>query len=130
MTLPYAITRKRNPTTGDGLMAPPPHANEWAVSTAPMTEVVAMTMRTQLGACVVDLGLGVDWQAINRLITGAASTARYVIEQGLARYVGAGLITNVVVTADVIATRVEWTVNFTDPRTQTRPRIAGNRSLS
>ncbi len=130
MTLPYAITRKRNPTTGDGLMAPPPHANEWAVSTAPMTEVVAMTMRTQLGACVVDLGLGVDWQAINRLITGAASTARYVIEQGLARYVGAGLITNLVVAADVIGTRVEWTVTFTDPRMQTRPRIAGSRTLT
>jgi|DEB19_MinimDraft_3_1074340.scaffolds.fasta_scaffold31742_2 hypothetical protein len=130
MTTPYAYTRSREPSTGDVLMAPPPRANRWLPAAAPMAQVVAMTMRTQLGACAVDLGLGVNWRSIEKLSTGAAATARFVIEQGLARYVAAALITNVVVSAVVTGSRVEWDVAFTDPRTQTRPRITGTRSLS
>jgi hypothetical protein len=111
-------------------MSPAPYANLWLPAQAPMAQVVAMVMRSQLGGCAVDPGLGVNWKAIDRLTTGAAATARFVIEQGLARYVSTGLITNLVVTADVAGSRVEWVVTYTDPRTQARPRITGTRSLT
>ena len=125
----YAYTRKRSPSSGEPVMDVAPNANRWAASRAPMTEVVAMVMRSQLGGCALDPGLGVNWKAIDRLSTGAASTARFVIEQGLARYVSAGLLTNLVVGAVVAGSRVEWEVTFTDPRAQTRPRITGSRTL-
>jgi hypothetical protein len=130
MTTPYTITRKRAPTTGEPLMAAAPNANRWAIAAAPMTEPVAMTMRSQLGACALDPSLGVNWRAIDKLRTGASATARFVIEQALARYVTAGLIANVVVAAEVVGARVEWDVAFTDPRTKTRPRITGSRTLT
>jgi hypothetical protein len=130
MTAPYAYTRSRAPSTGDVLMSPAPYANLWLPAQAPMAQVVAMVMRSQLGGCAVDPGLGVNWKGIDRLTTGAAATARFVIEQGLARYVSTGLITNLVVTADVAGSRVEWVVTYTDPRTQARPRITGTRSLT
>lgn len=119
MTTPYAVTRKRTPTTGDPLM----DGNEWERATAPMSEVVAMTMRTQAGACAVDVGLGVDWNAVNKLQTGAEATARYVIEKALARYVAAGLITKPLVTATIAGNWLVWSVTYTDPRdTASRPR--------
>lgn len=127
---PYAYTRARQASTGDVLMAPAPNANRWQVASAPMAQVVAMTMRTQLGACVLDPGLGVSWRSVEKLATGAAATARFAIDQALARYVSAGLITNVVVSATVIGTRLEWDVAFNDPRTATRPRITGTRTLT
>lgn len=130
MTAPYAYTRSRAPSSGDVLMSPAPFANLWLPAVAPMAQVVAMVMRSQAGGCAVDPGLGINWRSIDRLTTGAASTARFVIEAGLARYVAAGLITNLVVTADVVGSRVEWVVTYTDPRTQTRPRISGTRSLT
>lgn len=130
MTTPYAYTRARQASTGDVLMAAPPNANRWQVAAAPMAQVVAMVMRTQLGACVLDPGLGVNWRSVEKLATGAAATARFAIDQALARYVSAGLITNVVVSATVIGTRLEWDVAFNDPRTATRPRITGTRTLT
>lgn len=129
MTTVYAITRKRDPSTGDVLMDAAPHANQWAHSSAPMTEVVAMTLRTQLGACMVDEGLGVDWRKISKLTTGAAALARFEIERGLARYVRAGRIASLLVEATVTGNRCEYAVTFTDPRLQTRPRITGSRAL-
>ena len=122
MTRPYAYTRSRAPTTGEVLLA----GNEWVASTAPMSEVVAMTMRTQSGACVLDPGLGVNWRAVDRLAPGAAATAQYVIEQSLARYVTAGLIRAVAVTATNTGTRIDYTVTYVDPRQPAaRPRIRG-----
>ncbi len=122
MTRPYAYTRSRAPTTGEVLLV----GNEWVASTAPMSEVVAMTMRTQAGACVLDPGLGVNWRAIDKLAPGAAATAQYVIEQSLARYVVAGLIRAVAVTATNTGTRIDYTVTYTDPRQPAaRPRIRG-----
>lgn len=119
MTTPYAVTRKRNPSTGDPLM----DGNEWERAVAPMSEVVAMTMRTQAGACAVDVGLGVDWNAVQKFQTGAEATARYVIEKGLARYVASGLITKPLVTASIRGNWLEWTVTYTDPRdAAARPR--------
>lgn len=130
MTTPYAYTRARQASTSEVLMAPAPRANQWQPAAAPMAQVVAMVMRTQLGACVLDPGLGVNWRSVEKLATGAAATARFAIEQALARYVGAGLITNLVVAAVVVGSRLEWDVAFTDPRTQTRPRITGTRTLT
>lgn len=122
MTIPYAYTRRRDPQTGQVLL----DGNEWERSPSPMSEVVAMTLRTQLGACAVDPGLGVNWSAIDKLAPGAAATTRYVIEQGLARYVAAGLIRSVGVTATNRGSFVEYTVTYVDPRMPAaRPRING-----
>jgi len=127
---PYAYTRSRAASTGEVLMAPAPNANRWLLATAPMAQVVAMVMRTQLGACAIDPDLGVNWRSVEKLSTGASATARFAIDQALARYVSAGLITNVVTAATVTGTRLEWDVAFTDPRTATRPRITGTRTLT
>jgi hypothetical protein len=49
----YAVTRARVPSTGELSMV----GNNWRRSTAPMAEIVTMTLRTQLGACLVALVL-------------------------------------------------------------------------
>lgn len=122
MTAVYAYTRSRAPQTGEVLLV----GNTWVESPAPMAEVLAMTMRTQAGACAVDPGLGVNWRAVDKLAPGAAATAQYVIEQSLARYVVAGLIRNVAVTATNTGTRIDYTVTYVDTRQPAaRPRIRG-----
>lgn len=122
MSLPYAYTRRRNPQTGEVLL----DGNRWERSPAPMSEVVAMTMRTQLGACVLDPGLGVDWRSVDKLAPGAAALAQYVIEQGLARYVTAGLIRSLSVTTRNVGSYIEYSVTYIDPRMPaTRPRHGG-----
>jgi len=123
MTLPYAYTRRRNPTTGDVLLS----GNEWPPSLAPMTEVVTMTLRTWAGSCACDPGLGVAWATVNKLAPGAAALTQYVIEQALARYVSAGLMTGLAVAAVQASTnRIEYTITFSDPRMDGGPlRITG-----
>ena len=122
MPRPYAYARSRDPNSGDVILS----GNEWVAATAPMAQVVAMTVRTQLGACAIDPGLGVDWRAIDRLAPGAAATAQHVIEQGLARYVTAGLIRAVSVATVNRGTFIEYDITYVDPRMPAaRPRIRG-----
>lgn len=123
MTLVYAYTRHRDPTSGEVILS----GNEWEASRAPMTEVVAMTLRTWAGTCAVDPALGVAWATVNRLAPGAAATVQYVISQALARYVSAGLITGLAVAATQAAsTRIDYVVSFSDPRMDGGPlRITG-----
>lgn len=111
----YAITRKRTPSTGEVLL----DGVRWARATAPMAEIVAMTLRTQLGACAVDLELGVDWRSIAKLSTGAPATARTAIETALGRYVRAGQITDLSVSTRVDANRLWYEVSYRDPRLTT-----------
>lgn len=119
----YAITRRRDPTTGEVQMT----ANEWSRSPAPMSEVVAMTLRTQIGACLVDPGLGVDWAKLSKLGTGATATARTTIEAALTRYVRSGQIIGLVVSTAVVGDRMTYEVSYRDPRATTanRTRITG-----
>lgn len=101
--------------------------NAWARSTAPMSEIVAMTMRTQLGACLVDPELGVDWARVSKNATGASALARTTIETALARYVRAGQIANLAVTCEVSGGRLLYEISYRDPRATTlvRTRLTG-----
>lgn len=101
--------------------------NTWRRSTAPMAEIVAMTLRTQLGACLVAPTLGIDWASIAKLGTGAATTARTTILAGLARYVRSGQITDLTVDTVTTGDRLEYTIAYRDPRATTllRTRITG-----
>lgn len=122
MSPPYAYTRRRDPQTGEVLL----DGNVWERSPAPMSEVVAMTIRTQAGACAIDPGLGVDWRSIDRLGPGATATAQHAIEQALARYVAAGLIRAVSVTTGRQGSLITYNVTYIDPRMPaTRQRING-----
>jgi hypothetical protein len=119
----YAVTRARTPSTGEVLMT----GNTWRRSTAPMSEIIAMTLRTQLGGCLVAPTLGIDWASIAKLGTGAATTARTTILAGLGRYVRSGQITDLVVDTVTTGGRLEYTIAYRDPRATTllRTRITG-----
>jgi hypothetical protein len=120
----YAVTRARTPSTGEVLMT----GNNWRRSTAPMSEIIAMTLRTQLGGCLVAPTLGIDWARIAKLGTGAATTARATILAGLGQYVRSGQITGLSVTVTVTSgDRLEYAVAYRDPRATTllRTRITG-----
>ena len=119
----YAVTRARVPSTGEVTMT----GNTWRRSTAPMAEIVAMTLRTQLGACLVAPTLGIDWASIAKLGTGAATTARATILAGLGRYVRSGQITDLTVDTVTTGDRLEYTIAYRDPRATTllRTRITG-----
>ena len=120
-TAVYLHTHARNPATGAVLMT----GNQWRASTSPMVEVVAMALRTQRGACLVDPELGVDWSAIRKLGAGAVATAKAAITKALARHVRAGEITNVLVEceADVARGLLVYSVKFIDPRLSRRVTI-------
>jgi len=111
----YAVTRRRVPSTGELIL----DGVRWARASSPMSEVVAMTLRTQLGACAVDTDLGVDWRSISKLSTDAPSTARAAIEAGLARYVRSGQITDLAVSTRTAAGRLWYEVVYRDPRLST-----------
>jgi hypothetical protein len=120
----YAVTRARVPSTGEVLMT----GNNWRRSTAPMAEVIAMALRTQLGSCLVLPTLGIDWARIVKLGTGAATTARATILAGLGQYVRSGQITGLSVDVTVTSgDRLEYAVAYRDPRATTllRTRITG-----
>ena len=119
----YAVTRARTPSTGDVLMT----GNNWRRSTAPMSEIIAMALRTQLGGCLVAPTLGIDWASIAKLGTGAATTARTTILAGLGRYVRSGQITDLTVDTVTTGDRLEYTIAYRDPRATTllRTRITG-----
>jgi hypothetical protein len=119
----YAVTRARVPSTGELSMV----GNNWRRSTAPMAEIVAMTLRTQLGGCLVAPTLGIDWASIAKLGTGAATTARTTILAGLGRYVRSGQITDLTVDTVTTGDRLEYTIAYRDPRATTllRTRITG-----
>ena len=119
----YAVTRARVPSTGELSMV----GNNWRRSTAPMAEIIAMTLRTQLGGCLVAPTLGIDWASIAKLGTGAATTARTTILAGLGRYVRSGQITDLTVDTVTTGDRLEYTIAYRDPRATTllRTRITG-----
>jgi hypothetical protein len=119
----YAVTRARVPSTGELSMV----GNNWRRSTAPMSEIIAMTLRTQLGGCLVAPTLGIDWASIAKLGTGAATTARTTILAGLGRYVRSGQITDLTVDTVTTGDRLEYTIAYRDPRATTllRTRITG-----
>lgn len=119
----YAVTRARVPSTGELSMS----GNDWRRSSAPMAEIVAMTLRTQLGGCLVAPTLGIDWASIAKLGTGAATTARATILAGLGRYVRSGQITDLTVDTVTTGDRLEYTIAYRDPRATTllRTRITG-----
>jgi hypothetical protein len=119
----YAVTRARVPSTGELSMV----GNDWRRSTAPMSEIIAMTLRTQLGGCLVAPTLGIDWASIAKLGTGAATTARTTILAGLGRYVRSGQITDLTVDTVTSGDRLEYTIAYRDPRATTllRTRITG-----
>ena len=119
----YAVTRARVPSTGELSMT----GNNWRRSTAPMSEIIAMTLRTQLGGCLVAPTLGIDWASIAKLGTGAAPPARTPIRAGLGRYVRSGQITDLTVDTVTTGDRLEYTIAYRDPRATTllRTRITG-----
>lgn len=120
----YAVTRARVPSTGEVTMT----GNTWTPSRAPMAEIIAMALRTQLGSCLVLPTLGIDWARIAKLGTGAATTARATILAGLGQYVRSGQITGLDVTVTVTSgDRLEYAVAYRDPRATTllRTRITG-----
>jgi len=120
----YAVTRARTPSTGEVTMT----GNNWAASRAPMAEIIAMALRTQLGGCLVLPTLGIDWARIAKLGTGAATTARATILAGLSQYVQSGQITGLSVDVTVTSgDRLEYAVAYRDPRATTllRTRITG-----
>jgi hypothetical protein len=119
----YAVTRARAPSTGEVLMT----GNIWTASRAPMAEIIAMTLRTQLGGCLVAPTLGIDWARIAKLGTGAATTARATILAGLGQYVRSGQITDLTVDTVTSGDRLEYTIAYRDPRATTllRTRITG-----
>lgn len=118
----YARTRRRNPATGEVLMA----GNTWEVSPAPAAELVAMTLRTQLGACALDTGLGVDWESLRKVATGAPAAARAAILTGLDRLVRAGVIADLTVSVRVDSgDRMLYEIQYRDTRSAGRTRITG-----
>ena len=123
MTDLYAYTRRRDPTTGEVLFT----GNNWIASPSPQAERVLMILRTPRGTCLVDPSLGVEWSRVDKLGTGAASTARDVILAALAFVVAAGDITALVVSCEVDVQRglLLYDVSFSDPRLDRRARIRG-----
>lgn len=118
----YARTRRRNPATGEVLMA----GNTWEISPAPAAELVAMTLRTQLGACALDTGLGVDWESLRKAATGAPAAARAAIITGLDRLVRAGVIADLTVSVRVDSgDRMLYEIQYRDTRSAGRTRITG-----
>lgn len=120
----YAVTRARTPSTNEVTMT----GNAWATSRAPMAEIIAMALRTQLGGCLVLPTLGIDWARIAKLGTGAATTARATILAGLSQYVQSGQITGLIITVAVTTgDRLEYIIAYRDPRATTllRTRITG-----
>lgn len=125
----YAVTRARSGVAGE--VQWDATRNTWKRSTSPATELVTIALLTQRGECIVDRDLGVDWNAVDKLRTDAQATARAVILAGLARYVRAGQIRDVVVEVDVYPVRgmIAFDVSFVDVQlsTQTRQRVTGER---
>jgi len=120
----YAVTRARTPSTGEVTVT----GNSWTASRAPMAEIIAMALRTQLGSCLVLPTLGIDWARLAKLGTGAATTARATIIAGLGQYARSGQITGLAVDVAVTAgDRLEYTIAYRDPRATTllRTRITG-----
>lgn len=126
MTAPapvYAFTPRRDPTSGEVVL----DGNRWAASPAPMAEVVLMVLRTRRGQCLADPTLGVAWDRVNKIGTGAAATAKAVIEEALRFLVNDGQIARLAVKAEVDARAgaLAYEVTFTDPRLDRRSTIRG-----
>ncbi len=118
----YARTRRRNPATGEVLMA----GNTWELSPAPAAELVAMVLRTQLGGCALDPGLGVDWATLRKVATGAPALARDAITTGLQRLVRAGIIADLAVSVRVdTGDRMLYEIVYRDTRSAGRTRVTG-----
>lgn len=125
----YAVTRSRSGVAGE--VRWDSTRNTWLRAQSPATELVIIALRTQLGECIVDRELGVDWAAVDKLRSDAPATARAAIIAGLHRYVTAGFISDVDAVVSVFPVRgvLEFDVSFVDVRlgTQTRQRVAGVR---
>lgn len=125
----YAITRSLDAETGNPSVSTATGA--WVRAPSPALVMVLLALRTQLGACPVDAGLGVDWRRIDKLRTTASADAESAIRAGLARLVAAGTITRLAVTVRVFAGvgRVEYEVSFVDARLSTPRSVRGTRSV-
>jgi hypothetical protein len=125
----YAITRSRS--GNDGEVQWDATRNSWLRASSPAAELVLIALRTQRGECLVDLTLGVDWAAVDKLRVDAQATARAVILAGLARYVTAGQIRDVTADVQVFSARglLAFDVSFIDVQlgAQTRQRVRGER---
>jgi hypothetical protein len=88
----------------------------WSRATSPSGEMVRLALRTQLGACVVDPELGVDWRRIQKLRTSAPADAETAIRAGLARLLRLGLIRDLAVRVKVRAAvgRIDYEVDYRD----------------
>lgn len=112
MTPPYAVCRALGAAGQPTLDA----RGTWARAASPALEMVLILLRTQLGQCLVEPGLGVDWTRVDKLRTSAPADAETVIRAGLAALVRDGTIANLAVTAKVSAARgvLTFTVDFLD----------------
>lgn len=124
----YAFEPDRDPASGEPLLDRA--TGEFRAATSPMLVVVCTTLRTQLGECLADPTMGVDWLSLDRKTRGVASDAAAKIRAALARYVTAGSISNLTVTVDTdgsTTARLTYRVTFTDVRLQQQLTTTGTR---
>ena len=108
------LARHINPTTGD--LAYSPATASWQESPGPAVEAVYIVLQTTRGTCPLDPTLGVDWNRVRTLKTGAAGECRAAILEGLQPLVDEGTIASVSVTVSQAGASLAYAVTFTDPR--------------
>lgn len=124
----YAVTRDLSADTGNP--STDPRTGAWVRASSPATAMVLLALRTPLGTCPVDPGLGVDWRSVDKLRTSAPADAVTAIRAGLARLVSGGWVADLDATAKVRAGGVlSYSVTFLDVRLATRRTITSTRSL-
>lgn len=77
----YAYTMAYDPATGEVRFSD--LTGMWVEAPSPATECVLLILRTQLGSAQAQPTLGVDWAAVRKATTNAASTARILITRAL-----------------------------------------------
>lgn len=114
----YAVARKLDAQRGDWGVA----GGAFVASPSPGLEMVALVLRTPLGACAADPSFGTDWARVLKVGPRAAGDARAVIQASLAGLVRRKVVSVVGVVAEASPDgRIGYAVDVVDLKTGGAP---------
>ncbi len=117
----YSVARKLDALRGDWSVA----GGGFVESPSPGLEMVALVLRTPLGACAADPSFGTDWARVSKVGPRAASDARAVIQAALAGLVRRKVVSVVDVVTEAVDGRIGYAVDVIDLKSGARQTVRG-----